>query len=86
MVISESLKTHLTQTHVRYYNTTRGHFRAKKILAEVLRMNDKENGDYPEMTNEEYREALRIVFEKINENYKLRWFYRFIKEKLRSSK
>lgn len=38
-----------------------------------------------EMTNEEYREELRIIFEGVNENYKLRWFYRFIIEKLRSS-
>ena len=38
-----------------------------------------------EMTNEEYREALKDIFEHIHENYKLRWFYRFIVEKLKSS-
>jgi hypothetical protein len=43
----------------------------------------KDEHDYQvEMTNEEYREQLRIVFESIDENYKLRWFYRFIMAKL----
>lgn len=35
-----------------------------------------------EMTNDEYREQLRIEFENIQENYKLKWFYRFVMEKL----
>ena len=47
-------------------------------------MGDKDT-DYAEMTNEEYREELTKIFESIHENYKLRWFYRFITEKLRSS-
>ena len=47
-------------------------------------MGDKDT-DYAEMTNEEYREELTKIFENIHENYKLRWFYRFITEKLRSS-
>ena len=38
-----------------------------------------------EMTNEEYREELKKIFSDIHENYKLRWFYRFIIEKLKSS-
>lgn len=38
-----------------------------------------------EMTNEEYRQELAKIFENIHENYKLRWFYIFITEKLRSS-
>ena len=38
-----------------------------------------------EMTNEEYREELRKLFDDVNENYKLRWFYLFVNEKLRSS-
>lgn len=38
-----------------------------------------------EMTNEEYREELRKIFSDIHENYKLKWFYRFITEKLKSS-
>lgn len=36
-------------------------------------------------TNEEYREELRKMFEGVDENYKLKWFYQFIGEKLRSS-
>lgn len=40
---------------------------------------------YQIMTNEEYREELRILFENIHENYKLRWFYRFIVEKIKDS-
>lgn len=51
---------------------------------------DKENrntevGRGMEMTNEEYREELKKIFSDIHENYKLRWFYRFIIEKLKSS-
>lgn len=37
------------------------------------------------MTNEEYREELAKIFKNIDENYKLRWFYLFVKEKTRSS-
>ena len=36
-------------------------------------------------TNEEYREELRKMFEGVDENYKLKWFYQFIGKKLRSS-
>lgn len=39
-----------------------------------------------EMTNDEYRIELRKLFDNVNENYKLRWFYLFVSEKLRSSK
>lgn len=51
-------------------------------------MNSKENIVREEdtyMSNEEYREELRKIFDGINENYKLRWFYSFVREKLRSS-
>lgn len=37
------------------------------------------------MTNEEYRKKLNYIFENINENYKLRWFYKFILEKIEGS-
>lgn len=33
------------------------------------------------MTNEEYREEIGKILEKIDDNYKLKWFYSFIKEK-----
>lgn len=45
----------------------------------------KENKECNYMTNEEYREELIKIFANIHENYKLRWFYRFVLEKLRSS-
>lgn len=46
-------------------------------------MGEKENNDYDMiMTNEEYRERIRSEFENIHENYKLKWFYKFIMEKL----
>ena len=46
----------------------------------------KEVRDYNvEMTNEEYRDALRNIFDNIHENYKLRWFYRFIVAKIEGS-
>ena len=38
-----------------------------------------------EMTNDEYREELQKIFASVNENYKLRWFYLFVIEKMRSS-
>lgn len=44
-----------------------------------------EKSTLEEMTNEEYREELRKIFSDIHENYKLKWFYRFITEKLKSS-
>lgn len=46
---------------------------------------DERQKDVLEMTNEEYREELAKIFENIHENYKLRWFYIFVTEKLRSS-
>lgn len=49
-------------------------------------INDTEDTtEYREMTNDEYRKALQEIFENVHENYKLKWFYRFIVEKLRSS-
>ena len=49
-------------------------------------MNQSENKEYSEyMTNEQYREELKKMFDNLDENYKLRWFYIFVKEKLRSS-
>ena len=52
----------------------------------VVRVNQSENKEYSEyMTNEQYREELKKMFDNLDENYKLRWFYIFVKEKLRSS-
>lgn len=37
------------------------------------------------MTNEEYRKEINEIFENINENYKLKWFYNFIVKKIEGS-
>lgn len=39
-------------------------------------------GDYK--TNEQYRRELNQIFESIEDNYVLKWFYIFIKEKLKN--
>lgn len=39
--------------------------------------------DVLEMTNEEYREALQKIFESIDSNRILRYFYIFVSEKLK---
>lgn len=51
---------------------------------EQLQQNKNSEDTY--MTNEEYREELKKIFDSIDENYKLRWFYRFITEKLKGSR
>ena len=38
----------------------------------------KKSKDYPEMTNEEYREKIREMFDEINDNKVLRFWYRSI--------
>lgn len=48
-------------------------------------MSERETGRNAVMSNEEYREELRKMFEGVDENYKLKWFYLFVREKLRSS-
>lgn len=37
------------------------------------------------MTNQQYRDEINKLFERVNENYKLRWFYKFIVKKLEDS-
>ena len=39
-------------------------------------------GDVQFFTNEELRKMLNEIFENVNENYKLRWFYELAVEKL----
>jgi hypothetical protein len=43
----------------------------------------EETKEYEVMTNEEYRKEIRNIFDEIQENYKLRWFYIFISEKIK---
>ena len=56
-----------------------------RFLDERVVTMDERKANVLEMTNEEYRRELANIFENIHENYILRWFYRFITEKLRSS-
>ena len=49
-------------------------------------LKEKEYSESVYMTNEEYREELKKIFDNIDENYKLRWFYKFVTEKLKGSK
>lgn len=57
------------------------------VGAEVHKMDLKENvkRDCDYMTNDEYRLELKKVFDNIEDNYILRWFYRFVTEKLKGS-
>lgn len=45
-------------------------------------MNER-NDDVLEMTNEEYREELEKIFDSIDDNRILRYFYIFVSEKLK---
>ena len=45
-------------------------------------MEDK-TSDYVEMTNEEYREELQKMFDGMDDNRMLRYFYIFVSEKLK---
>ena len=66
-----------------FYNEIRTY---ERIYERVVRVNQSENKEYSEyMTNEQYREELKKMFDNLDENYKLRWFYIFVKEKLWSS-
>lgn len=40
-------------------------------------------GNVQFFTNEELREMLNEIFENVNENYKLKWFYELAVEKLK---
>ena len=48
----------------------------------VIAMNERED-NVLEMTNEEYREELRKIFDGIDDNRILRYFYIFVSEKLK---
>ena len=77
----------LTKTNVSSYNggmtaQDNGFQQGGIIMTEQT--NEKvEKDTYREMSNEEYREEIAKIFEGIEENYKLRWFYRFIVAKMK---
>lgn len=74
----------IDRTDVRYYTLVRT-FSEQFIFGGTAMEDTKEIEELEQMTNEEYREELNKIFSDIHENYKLRWFYVFITEKLRSS-
>ena len=74
----------IDRTNVRYYTLDRT-FSEQFIFGGTAMEDTKEIEELEQMTNEEYREELNKIFSDIHENYKLRWFYVFITEKLRSS-
>lgn len=47
-------------------------------------MNGREDYRNVVMSNEQYRLELNKIFAEMQENYKLRWFYLFITEKIES--
>lgn len=60
-----------------------GHFR-NNFTVEVPKMEDaKEARETDYMTNEEYREELKNIFDNIEDNRLLRYFYIFVSEKLK---
>ena len=62
---------------------TAGHFRNNFTL-EVPSMEDaKEARETDCMTNEEYREKLKNIFDNVEDNRLLRYFYIFVSEKLK---
>lgn len=44
---------------------------------------DEREGNVPEMTNEEYRNELNSIFENVNDNRLLKYFYVFVSEKIK---
>ena len=45
----------------------------------VVRVNQSENKEYSEyMTNEQYREKIIDIFNEMNDNQKLRFWYKYI--------
>ena len=58
------------------------HMFYNNITGKVIAMNERED-EVLEMTNEEYREELRKIFDRIEDNRLLRYFYIFVSEKLK---
>lgn len=54
-----------------------GHMNNQKATREIIKNN------YPEMTNEEYREELQKLFNNVENTQVLRYFYIFASEKLK---
>ena len=59
-----------------FYNETRTY---ERIYERVVRVNQSENKEYSEyMTNEQYREKIIDIFNEMDDNQKLRFWYKYI--------
>ena len=51
----------------------------ERIYERVVRVNQSENKEYSEyMTNEQYREKIIDIFNEMDDNQKLRFWYKYI--------
>ena len=59
-----------------FYNKNRTY---ERIYERVVRANQSENKEYSEyMTNEQYREKIIDIFNEMDDNQKLRFWYKYI--------
>ena len=59
-----------------FYNEIRTY---ERIYERVVRVNQSENKEYSEyMTNEQYREKIIDIFNEMDDNQKLRFWYKYI--------
>ena len=59
-----------------FYNKNRTY---ERIYERVVRVNQSENKEYSEyMTNEQYREKIIDIFNEMDDNQKLRFWYKYI--------
>ena len=59
-----------------FYNKNRTY---ERIYERVVRVNQNENKEYSEyMTNEQYREKIIDIFNEMDDNQKLRFWYKYI--------
>ena len=59
-----------------FYNKIRTY---ERIYERVVRVNQSENKEYSEyMTNEQYREKIIDIFNEMDDNQKLRFWYKYI--------
>ena len=59
-----------------FYNKIRTY---ERIYERVVRVNQSENKEYSEyMTNEQYREKIIEIFNEMDDNQKLRFWYKYI--------
>ena len=61
-----------------FYNKNRTY---ERIYERVVRVNQSENKEYSEyMTNEQYREKIIDIFNEMDDNQKLRFWYKYISD------